>query len=79
MVKNEEWREIVERIKLDEHGSWRDAAMAIKQFFPALDMNQLIRKARTTLDASDRAKSLKCEDPQKAEEAQVLESLFSSQ
>lgn len=44
MVKNEEWRKIVERIKLDEHGSWRDAANAIKPFFPELDFDKLIRK-----------------------------------
>lgn len=68
MLKNEEWRKIVEHIKLDENGTWRDAALAIKQFFPDLEMDKLIRKARTTLDASDRAKALKREAPQKAEE-----------
>ena len=66
--KNEEWRRVVERIKLDEGGSWRDAANALKPFFPELSFEKLIRKARTTIDASERAKVLKLKAPENAEE-----------
>ena len=66
--KNEEWRKIVERIKLDEHGSWRDAANAIKKFFPDLEFSQLIRKARNAIESSDRAKAIALKSSENAEE-----------
>lgn len=45
-VLNEEWREVVARVRLEEKGSWRDAGEAIAKYFPDLDMSQLIGKAR---------------------------------
>ena len=55
-TKNNKWRKTVERIILDEHGSWLDAANAIAGEFPDLTQEQLRRKCRTAIDGSKRAK-----------------------
>ncbi len=52
MGQTEKWREIVARVRLEEKGSWRDAGKAISEYFPDLDMSQLIRKARTSMGRS---------------------------
>lgn len=49
-VMNEKWREVVARVRLEENGSWRDAGKAIAEYFPDLDMSQLMRKARTAME-----------------------------
>lgn len=56
MSKNEQWREIVERVILDEQGTWTDAANALADTFPELTAEQLRRKARTAIAGSKRAK-----------------------
>ena len=55
--KNEQWRKVVERVRLDENGSWLDAAKAIFEYFPNLSITQLKRKARTAMETSERAKT----------------------
>lgn len=48
-VINEKWREVVARVRLEEKGSWRDAGKAIAEYFPDLDINQLMEKARAEM------------------------------
>lgn len=51
--QDEKWREIVARVRLVEKGSWRDAGKAISEYFPNLDLSQLMRKARTAMEKYD--------------------------
>lgn len=82
-VKNDKWRETVERIMLDEHGSWSDAVNAIAHYFPDLTLEQLRRKARTAMDGSKRAKGFKYVPPKtepeekadKPEKVEVVQNL----
>lgn len=60
--QNEQWRKTVERVRLDEHGSWRETGAAIAEYFPELTINQLIRKARQAIAVSDRAKQMKIQN-----------------
>ena len=57
-MSNEKWREVVARVRLDG-GSWRDAGKAIAEYFPDLDMNRLMRKARTAMEKFNRAEKQK--------------------
>ena len=86
MIKNKDWREVVERVMLDEKGSWEDAANAIAHFFPNKTITQLKRRARTALETSERAKDFvytatkcgtvpKAEKPAKPEKVEVVQNL----
>ena len=54
MNKNEDWRQVVERVRLEENGSWSDAGKAIAEFFPELNLMQLVRRARTAMETKAR-------------------------
>lgn len=54
-VINEKWREIVAKVRLEENGSWRDAGKAIAEYFPDLDISQLMEKARMEMRRRTRA------------------------
>ena len=56
-MKNNQWKQVVERVMLDEGGSWADAVEAIKGIFPELTKEQLRRKCRTAMGGSKRAKN----------------------
>ncbi len=66
--KNADWRKIVERVMLDEKGSWSDAVNAIAPYFPELTHEKLRRKARTVIANSVRAKDFKYEPRKKKKE-----------
>ena len=66
MENTEIWRQVVARVRLEEKGSWRDAGKAIAKYFPDLDMNQLMRKARTSMERKGSATTIESRD--KAEE-----------
>lgn len=65
--QREKWRETVERVRLVEKGSWRDAGKAIAEYFPDLDLSQLINKARWSMGETKRTK--KRENVEKCETA----------
>jgi len=48
-VMNEKWREVVAKVILEEHGTYRDAGKAIAEYFPDLDISQLKEKARSEM------------------------------
>lgn len=60
--QNEEWRKVVERVRIDEKGTWKAAGNAIAQYFPNLTQAQLARKARQAMEVSLRAKMSQNED-----------------
>jgi hypothetical protein len=58
-MSNEKWREVVVRVRNEEGGTWREAGKAIAEYFPDLDIDRLMRKARASMEKFNRAERRK--------------------